>query len=243
MFYVAVGDIGKRVREARRSMAGEVRIADLARILKIDHGRLSNWERGQHDPPTEMLSQIADATGVQLEWLVGEPVPMRDPTRHLEAVADLVTPIMVPVYGAITAGMPAVSHSEVIEWVRIFDRGGGGEFRYWGRPIIGSSMEPDLDEKLKMIAVFDNRRPEPGHIVHAFDDGEDTVKQYRRTHDGIPLLVPTNPEFDIMDGRKWNIKGVCCALVYRDLDGGEVLKEYPNGMRPFRQRTIPSKLF
>ena len=64
------------------------------------------------------------------------------------------------------------------------------------------------------------------------------VKQYRRDTKGLPLLVPTNPEYPIIDAKKWNIKGVCIAVVKRG-GGKETLDLYKHGMRPEIQRPIP----
>jgi transcriptional regulator with XRE-family HTH domain len=231
---MATGDIGKRVRIAREAMPGNVRIADLARILGISHGRLSNWERGKHDPSSEDLPKIAEAMDISLDWLIGEPVPMRALDRNKEKPVYREGIRHIPIYGAISAGNPSCSQADVIEWFAMMDW--GNDFKRWGRIISGFSMDPDLQPG--WFAIFEDRQAESGHIVHAFDDGEDTVKQYRLDQDRNPLLVPTNVEYEILDGKRWNIKGVCIAVVYKDVDGATVLKEYAFGMRPRNPRSI-----
>lgn len=84
---MAVGDIGRRVREARLSLGpGRMRTVDLARAVGISSQRLSNYETGRSDPPYELTVQLANALGVSLDWLLGEsrvmrpnPVMLRDP--------------------------------------------------------------------------------------------------------------------------------------------------------------------
>jgi transcriptional regulator with XRE-family HTH domain len=235
MIFMSTGDIGRRVRVAREAMPGNVRIADLARSLGISHGRLSNWERGMHDPGLEELSKIAEVTDVSIDWLVGEPVPMRVFDAQKKAKPVYREGIRhIPIYGPISAGNPSSSHDEAIEWFAMMDW--GTEFKRWGRIISGFSMEPDLHPG--WFAIFEDRQPESGHIVHAFDSGEDTVKQYRLDQDRNPLLVPTNPEYEIIDAKSWNVKGVCIAVAYKDIDGATVLKEYSYGMRPRISRVI-----
>lgn len=225
---MATGDVGRRIREARDSFGeGTMRIADLARRLGVDHGRLSNWERGKHDPPYDFVVKAADILDVNVEWLLGEPIPMRDPSkRNLRPVYRTGTK-WIPVYGAIAAGTPAHNTGDAIDWYEM--REWLTEFERWGRIIEGFSMEPNL--MAGDMAIFENRQWEPGHVVHAYDAGEDTVKQVRRIGGKIKLC-PTNPDYDMIDGEGWNIKGVCIAYVRREDDGSTTLREYPNGMRP-----------
>ena len=43
-----------------------------AQILKVSQGRLSNWERGEHDPPSEVIVDAAKVTGLPVEYFYGE---------------------------------------------------------------------------------------------------------------------------------------------------------------------------
>lgn len=228
MFCVAAGDIGRRVREARKAYGdGNMRIADLARRLDLDHGRVSNWERGQHDPPYDMILRIADALDVSVDWLMGEPVPMRDPaSSRMKPIARAGTR-WIPVFGGIAAGSPTSNTGEAVDWYEMRDW--GGDFERWGRVVDGFSMEPFLEAG--DMAIFENRQWEPGHIVHAYNDGEDTVKQIRRI-EGRLTLCPTNPEYEPIDAESWHVKGVCIAYVRHEDDGGMTLREYKNGYRP-----------
>lgn len=226
------GDVGKRIRIARQKQT-PLRIVDLARLVGVSHARLSNWERGLHDPPYEITQQIATALKISVDWLLGENVPMTDPKAEGAPVYRHGIR-QVPIYGAISAGVASSNQSgDVIEWFAMMDW--GGDFERWGRIVDGFSMEPDLQPGY--FAIFEDRRAEVGHIVHAFHDGEDTVKQYRRLKERA-MLVPTNPDYDVVDGESWHIKGVCVALAYKDDDGATVLKEYRFGMRPRAQRPL-----
>lgn len=225
---MAVGDIGRRVKQARESLPGLVRMraVDLAKALQVLPQRLNGWEKGKHDPPTEMLERIASTLQVSIEWLLGEPVPMRDPSVSEQRAVYRAGVRLVPIYGAITAGSPSSTDSQVVKWYEMKDW--GGEFERWGRIIDGFSMEPELQDG--DWAIFENRLAEPSHVVHAYDAGQDTVKVWRRVN-GKSWLWPANPDYEPIDATGWNVKGVCIGYVRWDSDGSETLKTYRSGMR------------
>jgi transcriptional regulator with XRE-family HTH domain len=224
---MAVGDVGTRVRMAREQYPGRMRIIDLARALGIDHGRLSNWERGKHDPPYDMVLKIAEALGVSVDWLLGEKVPMKPASAEKNKPVFRSGVRFIPVYGSISAGNPGHNVNDAIEWYEM--REWGGEFERWGRIIDGWSMEPVL--QAGDLAIFEDRGWEIGHVVHAYRDGEDTIKQVKKV-DGRLHLCPTNADYDPIDGEGWHIRGVCIAYVRKESDGSTTLREYPHGMRP-----------
>jgi len=46
--------------------------ADLAKILNVSQGTLSNWERGEHDPDSDSLIKLSDLLGVTTDALLGK---------------------------------------------------------------------------------------------------------------------------------------------------------------------------
>jgi len=56
----------KEVREARGKKQQE-----LASLLKVSQGTLSNWERGVHDPDNEMLFRLSKIFDVTTDYLLG----------------------------------------------------------------------------------------------------------------------------------------------------------------------------
>ena len=114
----------------------------------------------------------------------------------------------VPVKGAITAGMPASSEAD-LEWIEIKDW--GGDLERWGRVIEGFSMctESPTPDDLQPgdVVVFEDRRPEIGHVVHAFSEGADMVKALRRVSDEVQLW-PINPSYKPLPAEGWRIKGI-----------------------------------
>lgn len=217
------GEIGKRLRVALKART-HVRNADLARALGITPQRLQGW-LGRHDPPSSYFSRIAEELNISLDWLLGEAVPMEVGTG-IKPVTRSSTRF-IPVYGAISAGNPACNEGDIVEWYEMRDW--GSEFKRWGRIVSGYSMEPALIEN--DLAIFEDRQYEPGHVVHAFHAGDDTVKQYRKI-DGVPMLCPLNPEYEPYSAASWHVKGVCIGYVLKEPDHSVTERMYPSGMRP-----------
>lgn len=132
----------------------------------------------------------------------------------------------VPVYGALAAGAMSYTHSDVIEWELMPEW--GGDFERWGRIVSGTSMEPEFEEG--DIVVFENRRHEDGHAVHAFAEGEDTFKIYTRTRDG-ERLEPLNPDYDTLEAKKYTVKGIAIRRIRKGPRGVRDIREYPYGYR------------
>ena len=45
-----------------------MRQSELAELLEVSQSRLSNWERGQHDPPPDVLTRISRLLGVSIDF-------------------------------------------------------------------------------------------------------------------------------------------------------------------------------
>lgn len=222
--------VGSRIRQAREALRPvAMRQSDLASRLKISQARLSNWERGDHEPGLTYLMGIARELGVSLDWLLTGGSPMRGSAEPLTVYASEIR--YVPVKGAITAGMPAATEADV-EWIEIKDW--GGELQRWGRVIEGFSMsseEPSPDDlQPGDIAIFEDRRPEIGHVVHAFSEGSDMVKALRRVGERVELW-PINPSYEPLPAEGWRVKGVVVMRIRRREHGIVETVEYPHGMR------------
>lgn len=101
---------------------GRIRPTDLARQLsetvgeKITPQRLGNWLNDDKEPSTnKILEAMADILDVNVDWLIGENIPMRDPTKKLQRPVYRTGTRWVPIYGAISAGSPASNQGDVVE--------------------------------------------------------------------------------------------------------------------------------
>lgn len=58
-----------RIKDARIEKG--IKQADLAEILNVSQGTLSNWERGEHDPDIESLLKISSILKKTTDYLLG----------------------------------------------------------------------------------------------------------------------------------------------------------------------------
>jgi len=68
-----------RVKELREEKA--LKQVELAQMLEISQGTLSNWERGVHDPDNETLGRLAQIFDCSVDYLLG-----RTEMRHITGV-------------------------------------------------------------------------------------------------------------------------------------------------------------
>jgi hypothetical protein len=184
----------------------------LAKSIGANHESVRQWLKGDASP------RDADAWDRMLSALgVSSATP---------DVRVLRTGLrVIPVYPGLSAGQGSSDYTDV-DWIEIKDW--GGHFERWGRIITGCSMEPELMPG--DVVVFENRLAEPGHVVHAFDAGQDCVKVLRGQGE-TALLVPINPEFHAIDARGWTVKGVAVMRIRKGEHGRVTTDEFPHGMR------------
>jgi transcriptional regulator with XRE-family HTH domain len=58
-----------RVRQLREEKG--LRQVELARMLEVSQGTLSNWERGVHDPDNKTLGRLGQIFDCSLDYLLG----------------------------------------------------------------------------------------------------------------------------------------------------------------------------
>lgn len=83
--------LGERIRELRTKKGLEQK--ELADILKVHKGTISNWENDKRNPDNEMLSKIADFFSVSVDYLLGRENPLsilRDYYNSNETKGDSV---------------------------------------------------------------------------------------------------------------------------------------------------------
>jgi len=188
----------------------------LADKIGVSNVALSKWLNGDSVPRnkdswTQMLSVLKDYE--------------KDISNNKTVALQRVGLRKVIVYPSITAGMMGSVEADSFtldlkDW--------GTDRERWGRTISGHSMEPELIPE--DIVIFEDRPYEPYHVVHAFDNGEDTIKVVRGHGDSVEL-VPINPDYSVLPARNVNIKGVAVARIRKGPEGIVTTTEYPHGMR------------
>jgi len=59
--------LGRRIRELR---GFDMQQADFARALGVSQSQLSKYERGESEPPLDVLMRLCEKYGKSLDWLV-----------------------------------------------------------------------------------------------------------------------------------------------------------------------------
>lgn len=241
----AEGRLLKELIKQRDLKYGDV-VSFLEKDFKATEDVVSNWCRGVTPIPPEARPRLATLLNVKEDALRAaisgaSPVRVSDILNLGQDIrADRTGLRHVPIYGALAAGAMAYNFSDAVDFEELPDW--GGVFERWGRIISGNSMymkrPADLDPEIDWddgfrdgdIAIFENRRHEEGHAVHAFAEGEDTFKVYRRV--GVEeRLCPLNSEYDTLEAKKYTVKGICVIRIRRRAGGGRDIREYPGGAR------------
>lgn len=82
------------IREAREK-AGLTQ-KELAAIVGVHPSTFNGYEKGNHDPKSDLLAKIADACGVTVDYLLGKserptPVPENEPiSSNRQALLDAI---------------------------------------------------------------------------------------------------------------------------------------------------------
>ena len=215
MFCVAYDDPRIAIINAQMERLG-VSARWIGAKLGISNVSVSKWLAGEKKP------RDANAFASILE-LLREYEQSRNISGDIQIKRVGVREVVV--YPSITAGAMSSVQSDTFS---VFVMDWGNDHQRWGRTIDGYSMSPELEPG--DIVLFEDREAEPYHVVHAYDNGQDTVKVYRKRH-GKVELVPINPDYDVIDGTEANIKGVAVVRIRRGPNQEESVTTYPHGMR------------
>jgi transcriptional regulator with XRE-family HTH domain len=229
MTLVATGDNIRRVRKERRLSQQK-----LSELTGVGRSAIAQYERLRNEPPLDVLRKLAEGLRVETLELLDLAVVEGDKKEERPDKPNLGREVpvaragyrFVPIYGAITAGLPSASYSDVLEWFEMPEW--GGEFERWGRVIEGDSMGPEFEEE--DIAIFENRQWQTGDGVHAFKDGEDVFK-IAWTEGGQTLLRPTNRNHPDINADGWQIKGVCIKRIRDVRKGIRDTRDYRSGFK------------
>jgi transcriptional regulator with XRE-family HTH domain len=231
MLLVATGD---NIRKLRKELhLSQQQLADKS---GVGRSAIAQYEAGRNEPPLDVARKLAEVLNVSPAELLDlsspqnlglakmTPVPYTNLGREVPVARTGFR--FVPIYGAITAGLPSASYSDVLDWIELPEW--GGDFQRWGRVIEGESMAPEFEPE--DVAIFEERQWVHGDGVHAFKDGEDVFK-IAWVENGKTTLRPINPGFPDIDAKGWKIKGVCIKRVREQGRGVTDTRDYRSGFK------------
>jgi len=177
--------LGERIKQARLTTG--LTQEELAVVVGTNAVSIYRYESGLHIPKLDITSKLANALNCNLTWLVTGQGDMKNPFDGLKGVSQLFP---IPVYGKISAGNPAMSNNDIIEYISL----PGAPANSAAMIVNGDSMTPTIkhDDYVVFLQHDDVRN---GDIVVISNEyGELMVKRYR-IKDEVGYFVSDNPEY------------------------------------------------
>jgi SOS-response transcriptional repressor LexA len=117
-------EVGARIRQAREEMG--LSQQDLGRRYGASGAQISQIERGVKELGIIRLEKLANILGKSVGWFYesDEPVsltlpPLKRMIKDIEAAAERLSCLQVPVIGAIPAGTPFVEEEQVSDYLPV----------------------------------------------------------------------------------------------------------------------------
>lgn len=190
-----IGQINEGLHRYGKSMRWLTRKLQ-TRGIRTSHATVTNILNGLTKTPQNesLVDQMVEVLREQSESFDRIPLVQRAFVR-------------IPVYPGISAGVPGydttdVDYEEIPDW--------GGERERWGRVVIGDSMLPVF--RPGDIVILEDRPPQPGMVVQAFNDGNDVLKCWREVA-GMQELWSFNSDYLPINAKGWAVRGVAVGRI------------------------------
>lgn len=154
------------------------------------------------------LKKLADQGLIEKGSLKGRALSLTHPveTQSEEAPSSC----RIPILGQVAAGYPILAEQNIEDYLT-FDTGRGSD-GYFALRVRGYSMKDAGILPEDLVVVRQQSHAESGEIVVALLGEDATVKRLKITGNRV-LLMPENPEFDPIDGRRATILGKVTAVI------------------------------
>lgn len=178
---------------------------ELARKAGVSLKSLWNYKNGKTEPKGEMISKLARAAGVRVEWLfAGQPPMLEEPAPSYRVEQARPGYVYVPMY-SVSAGAAASgripSNEHVVsalafqeDWIRQEIHVRPDDLRLIR--VEGDSMEPDLRAgDIVLLDMTDTRAKREGIYVIKMD-GALLVKSLQRLPGGVVKVISRNSAYE-----------------------------------------------
>jgi len=161
---------------------------DIAERLDVSLVTVGSWESGASKMSEEHLVKLAKFFKCSTDEILGVP------TRKLVNAFPLETPITLPVYGEISAGVP-INTNQSPTGDYIYEDQIYGDGKHIVLRVTGDSMSPDIVDGSYAIIRCQNYA-QPNQIVAVCIDKETaTLKKYIPQKNGTVIFQPINPKY------------------------------------------------
>ena len=186
---------GERILQLRRGLG--LTQSKVAEKLGIQRPTYTRYEKGNIDPPADMIRKLADFFDVSTDYLLGKSDNPHDINLFLAETYEAEERIPIPKYEAVKAGFGGVTLEGLIGY-EFFDKSsinGHLAENYFCVQIKGDSMAPQLIEG-DIVLVKRQDDVDNGQLaVVVINDEEATIKKVKKGRDYIEL-ISSNPAYD-----------------------------------------------
>lgn len=191
-----------RLKELRKN--NHLTQKEMAEKLQMPTSTLANYESGNRKPNQTQLINIAKYFRVSVDYLIGKSdyknmweeydaklgekkQQITDEINFCENLDHTNKGINIPVLGAVAAGIPISAHEDILDYEEIPNEL-ANKGVYFGLKIKGSSMEPAFYEGDTVI-IRQQDDVESNEVAVVLINGDEaTVKQIKKTNEGITLI-------------------------------------------------------
>lgn len=159
--------------------------SEIAEILGVNEGTISNYVKGTYAPKQRRTEQIANILQVNIAWLLGADVSPSPIKSTLVANSSVLC--RVPIYSSVSAGFGALAIDEVVDYIELPFSSLAEAEETLCVTVHGDSMSPKIQDG-DLIQIHKQDSVDSGDITAVLLDGDDgLVKKVTYGADWIKL--------------------------------------------------------
>lgn len=181
-----------RIKELREKKG--INMREAARLLKMPYTTYVNYEKGQREPTSEILIQLADFYDTSVDYIVGrlawDSISKQSKLPCPSNIISMPEMRKIPLIGSIACGAPILAEEHIEEYIDI-PRHINADFALTCK---GDSMINARVFDGDVVYIRQQDTVNNGEIAAVLIDGEATLKRVQLFKDHISL-EPENPQY------------------------------------------------
>ena len=195
----------ERLKEALE--VKDIKAAQLARMIDVNEGTISQYKSGAYEPKQKRTEAIAKALDVSIPWLMGGDLPMGRFDGTNQSLPKNLVPLKkikyVPVLGKIACGQPILAEQNYDGSVMLPESVDADfALRCQGDSMIDANIQDGDTVFIKSTPVVEN-----GEIAAVVIGDEATLKKVY-CQNGTLTLIPANSSYEPMVFKKDEINDI-----------------------------------
>ena len=161
---------------------------DIAKYLDVSTVTIHSYEKGATGMSEDTLIKLSELLNCTIDELPGVT------SKRLVNTYPLESPIMLPVYGEIAAGVP-ISTNQSPTGEYIYEDQVYGDGKHIVLRVTGDSMSPDIVDGSYAIIRCQNYAQVNQIVAVCIDKETATLKKYIPQKNGTVIFQPINPKY------------------------------------------------